>query len=93
MKKIINKHGEQKVNRILLKIGLFLVFVGILVVLIGYLTNYTTYESFENGYHYRDEVAIIATVFIMNGLVLIVWLVGNKLKKVSYEMGYTVESQ
>lgn len=87
MKKLIIKHDPEKVNKLILKIGLFLVFAGILFVILGYLTNYTPYESYENGYLYVDEVAIIAGSFIMNGLPLIVWWVGNKLKN---KKGWTV---
>ena len=84
MKKIINTHGEKKVNKTVLKIGSLLVLLGILVVIIGYLVGYTPYERYENGYHYTDEVAILALIFIWNGLPLLFWWGGNKLKKFSY---------
>jgi hypothetical protein len=87
MKKIITKHGEEKVNKTILKIGLFLVFAGILFFILGALAGYTPYESYENGYHYRDEVAIIAISFIWNGLPLVMWWGGNKLRN---KRGWTV---
>ena len=87
-KKLIFTYDEEELNKLFLKIGLFLVFVGILVVVIGYLTNYIPYESFENGYHYRDEVAIIATVFIMIGSCLSLYGGLYKARKIAHEEGW-----
>lgn len=87
MKKIIEKHGEEKVNKKVIKIGLFLVLAGLLLFLIGQTVGYTPYESYENGYYYADEVSILALIFIWNGLMPVMWWVGNKLK---HKRGWTV---
>ena len=92
-RRIKNKIKFRIKEKTKLKLGLFFVFSAIIFVILGDLTNYTPYESYENGYLYVNEVALAAAIYLMIGLFFIVLWAGNKLRKFAHDRGYTVESQ
>ena len=73
---LINKHGEEKLNKIILKTGLYVIFAGILVLAGSYLTN---------SIHEND---IIMVLLIFTGIFLIFYVGSNKLVRFLKEEGW-----
>ena len=55
-----------------LAIGGSLIVVGLCVGILGFLINYVPYESFTNGYHYIDVIAIFSYLPIFFGFVILI---------------------
>jgi len=63
------------VQKIGLALSASLVVAGLLVFAWGYLTGYTPYVSFENGYTYADYVSILGFGLIFPGIIVLVFTV------------------
>jgi hypothetical protein len=61
------------VQKIGLGVGASLVFVGLLVFAWGYLTGYTPYVSYEEGYTFIDHVAIAGYGLTLPGILVLIF--------------------
>lgn len=52
-------------------LGASLLLAGVLVLAYGYVTHYTPYVSYDNGYTYVDYVALFSSVFVFAGFLIL----------------------
>ncbi len=63
------------VQKIGLALSALMVVAGLLVFAWGYLTGYTPYVSYDNGYTYIDYVAVVGFGFIFPGMIVFVFTI------------------